>query len=127
MHLAEGTTVDAVSAVTVVPTIYISAGLLLPGMSTIIFYILETLLSSYVLGIPFISTCSSVIDWSGHTVTFSTLLVLCLPQQHAAAVKLCSLHALHKTLHKDMGDAWCCFLQPAASCLSMGDSSTLGV
>ena len=53
MHLTNGITVDDALVVTVIPDIYDSAGLFVPGMQAVIFYILEALLSSCILGMPF--------------------------------------------------------------------------
>ena len=127
VHLTDDTTVDAISAVTIVPALYDSAGCLIPGMPVVTFYILEALLFSCVLGMLFFSYCNPVINWAGCTVTFGFLAMLYSLQQPAATIELCSLHALYKTLCKIPGDAWYCILQPVASCLSMGDNIAPGV
>ena len=127
MQLANGTTVDAASAMTIVPTIYDSAGYLALGILAVTLYLLEDLPSSCVLGMPFLSACNPAIDWARRTVSFTSLVILCLPQQSIAAIELGSLHTLHETLHKAMGYTWCYLLQSAAFYLSMGDSSSLVV
>ena len=94
MHLADGTTVDTGLAMIVIPAIYDSVGLLVPVMLAVIFYILEALTSFCILGVPFLSACNPVTNWSRCTVTFGSSLVLCLPQQPAAAVEVVLLVCL---------------------------------
>ena len=48
-----------------------------------------------------------------------------LPQQLAAAVELCSLRVLQRTLFKGPGDV--CLLQPMVLYMSIEDSNALGV
>ena len=71
----------------VFPTIYDSAGSLLAGTPAITLYILEALVSSFVLDMPFLSAYNPIIDWARYTVNFGSLIELCSPQQPAAAVE----------------------------------------
>ena len=91
---------NAVLAMTVVLSIYDSAGSLVPGMLTVTLYILEALPSFCVLGMPFLYACNPVINRARHNITFNSLVVLHLLQQPAATVELFPLDALCK----DMGD-----------------------
>ena len=62
MHFTDGSTVDAVSTMTIVSAIYDSAGLLVLGMLEITLYILEALPPYCILDVPFLSLCNPVID-----------------------------------------------------------------
>ena len=128
VHFADGTTVDAALAVTVVLAMYDSAGSLSTRYSRgYIVQVLEALPSSIYCVCPFSLPVTLLLICLGCTVTFGSLVVLFFPQQPADAVELCSLYALQRHLCKGLGDAWYCLLQPVASCLSMGGQQCTGV
>ena len=79
VHFVGFTTVDAILAMMVDPVIYDSTGILVPGMLVVIVYTLEAVLSSCVLGMPFLLAYNPVIGWAGHIIAFSFFVVMDLP------------------------------------------------